>query len=191
MLGAEAAENHGDEWGLTWYLGWGIYTSIPTWAHSQNYLAAAEALSLKIFININICLYIHKHKHSHKLCDEMEHPVLSLMESQWKLRHRHDQDFPMDRKPEQILASEERNWSKTAGTVRVTVSDLSRKVNYLSKVVWDIKIRTELTSSIISTIIDYPVLTMDVKVSKDKHISRWIDRENLIYVRWNRIKNHA
>ena len=29
---------------------------------------------------------------------------------------------------------------------------------------------------------------MDIKVSKDKHISRWVDRENLIYVRWTRIK---
>ena len=36
------------EWGLTWYLRWGIYTSIPTWSHSQNSLATAEALSLKI-----------------------------------------------------------------------------------------------------------------------------------------------
>ena len=32
---------------------------------------------------------------------------------------------------------------------------------------------------------------MDVKVSKDKNINRWVDRENLIYVRWNRIKNRA
>ena len=32
---------------------------------------------------------------------------------------------------------------------------------------------------------------MDVKVSKDKNISRWVDRESLIYVRWNRIKNRA
>ena len=32
---------------------------------------------------------------------------------------------------------------------------------------------------------------MDAEVSKDKHTSRWVDRENLIYVRWNRIKNHA
>ena len=29
---------------------------------------------------------------------------------------------------------------------------------------------------------------MDVKISKYKHISRWIDQENLIYVRWNIIK---
>ena len=32
---------------------------------------------------------------------------------------------------------------------------------------------------------------MDIKVSKDKHITRWVDQENLIYVRWNRLKNHA
>ena len=33
---------------MTWYFLWGIYTSIPTWNHSQNLLAAAEAQSLKI-----------------------------------------------------------------------------------------------------------------------------------------------
>ena len=48
MVAAQAAENHGDEWGLSWYLQQGIYTSIPTWTHSHNLLAAAEALSLKI-----------------------------------------------------------------------------------------------------------------------------------------------
>ena len=29
---------------------------------------------------------------------------------------------------------------------------------------------------------------MDIKVSKDKHISRWVDQENLIDVRSNIIK---
>ena len=48
MAVAQAAENHGDEWGLTWYLRWGIYTSIAMWTHSHNSLAAAEALILKI-----------------------------------------------------------------------------------------------------------------------------------------------
>ena len=48
MAAAQEGENHGDEWGLTWYFLWGIYTSIPTWTHSQNSLAAAEAPSLKI-----------------------------------------------------------------------------------------------------------------------------------------------
>ena len=47
MAAAQRAENHGDEWGLTWYLRWAIYTSIPMWTHSQH-LPAAEALNLKI-----------------------------------------------------------------------------------------------------------------------------------------------
>ena len=40
-----------------------------------------------------------QHKNIHKLCDEMEHPVVNLMESQWKLRQQHDQNFPMKGKP--------------------------------------------------------------------------------------------
>ena len=40
-----------------------------------------------------------QHKNSHKLCDETEHPNLSLAESQWKLRQPHDQNFPMNGKP--------------------------------------------------------------------------------------------
>ena len=48
MTAAQAAENYGDEWGLTWYLQRGIYTPIPTWTHSQNSLAAAEVPSLKV-----------------------------------------------------------------------------------------------------------------------------------------------
>ena len=91
---------------------------------------------------------------------------------------------------EQILASEERKKSKRAGLWE-SVWDPSRKVNHLSKVIWDTKIITEFTRSISSTRIGKPVLMMDVKVSKDKNISRWVDRENLIYVRWNRIKNCA
>ena len=39
MAAAQEAENHGDEWGLTWYFLWGIYTSIPTQTYSQNSLA--------------------------------------------------------------------------------------------------------------------------------------------------------
>ena len=74
--------------------------------------------------------------------------------------------------------------------MRITVWDPSKKVNHLSKVIWDKKIITEFTRSISSTRIGKPVLMMDVKVSKDKN-SRWVDQENLIYVRWNRIKNCA
>ena len=41
----------------------------------------------------------HQHENSHKLCNETRHPVLSLTESQWKLRQQHDQNFPMEPKP--------------------------------------------------------------------------------------------
>ena len=49
MAAAQEAENHGNEWGLAWYFLWGIYTSVPAWAHSQGSLAATEAPGLKIF----------------------------------------------------------------------------------------------------------------------------------------------
>ena len=38
-------------------------------------------------------------KNSHKLCDELGHPVLSLLEGQWKLRQQLDQNFPLEGKP--------------------------------------------------------------------------------------------
>ena len=49
------------------------------------------------------------------------------------------------------------------------------------------EIITEFTKSISYTRIARPVLMMDIKVLKDKHITRWVDWENFIYVRWNRI----
>ena len=37
-----------------------------------------------------------QHENSDMLCDKMWHPVVNLMESQWKLRQQqHDQNFPM------------------------------------------------------------------------------------------------
>ena len=38
----------------------------------------------------------------------------------------------------------------------------------------------KFTRFIISTRMGKTVLKMDIKVSKDKHIIRWVDRENLI-----------
>ena len=40
-----------------------------------------------------------QHENSHKLCDEMGHPIVNLMESQWKLRQQNDQNFPLEGKP--------------------------------------------------------------------------------------------
>ena len=46
MEAAQAAENDRDKWDLIWYFWWGRHNSVPTWTHSENSLAAAEALSL-------------------------------------------------------------------------------------------------------------------------------------------------
>ena len=40
-----------------------------------------------------------QHKDSRKLCNEMEHLVVNLMEGQWKLRQQHDQNFTVEGKP--------------------------------------------------------------------------------------------
>ena len=40
-----------------------------------------------------------QHENSHKPHDETGYPVLSLLESQWKLRQQHDQNFPKEGKP--------------------------------------------------------------------------------------------
>ena len=40
-----------------------------------------------------------QHENSHKPHDEAGYPVLSLLESQWKLRKQHDQNFPIEGKP--------------------------------------------------------------------------------------------
>ena len=42
---------------------------------------------------------LNQHENSHKPCDETRYPVLNFLESQWKLRQQHDQNFPMERKP--------------------------------------------------------------------------------------------
>ena len=133
-----------------------------------------------------------QHKNSHKLCDKMGHFVVNLMKvsrnwdsnmiriSQWRWSHC------------RTNTSVRRNKSiQQSKTMRIRVWYSSRKVNQLSKVIWGRKIIAQFTRSISSTRIGKPVLMMDIKVSKDKSISKLLDQENLIYVRWNRIKNHA
>ena len=39
------------------------------------------------------------HENSQKLYDETVHPVVNLMESQWKLKQQHGQNFLMEGKP--------------------------------------------------------------------------------------------
>ena len=103
MAAAQASKNHEDEWGLTWYFLWGIYTSTPTWTQSQNLIEAAEAPSLKISSHEHLSNdhedHMNQHKNIHQLCDETRHPIMNLMENQCKLRQQHDQNFPLEGKP--------------------------------------------------------------------------------------------
>ena len=50
-----------------------------------------------------------QHENSHKVCDEMGHPIVHLMGSQWKLKQQHDQNFPMEGKPCRTNTSVRRN----------------------------------------------------------------------------------
>ena len=57
-----------------------------------------------------------QHENSHKLQNKKGRPLLSLKESQWKLRQQHDQNFLWKKTTvEQILASEETNKSNEQG----------------------------------------------------------------------------
>ena len=87
---------------------------------------------------------------------------------------------------EQIPTSVERNKSERAG---LWESQSGIQVGKLTIWVRSFEIMIEFARLISSTRIGKPVLAMDVKVSIDKNVSRWVDRENFIYVRWNRIKN--
>ena len=75
MAAAQAVENHVDEWGITWYLGW-IYTSIPTWINSQEWPTATEAQTLnkcpRGTLSNHHKNHSNQHKNSYKLCNEME-----------------------------------------------------------------------------------------------------------------------
>ena len=78
-------------------------------------------------------------------------------------------------------------WESQSGIRKETIW----KVNHLSKVIWGRKIITEFIRCISSTRIAKPVVMMDIKVSNNKIISKWVDWENLIYDKSNSIKNHA
>ena len=85
---------------------------------------------------------------------------------------------------QQIIPSKERN--KPNRTACITVWGLSRKINHLSKVVWDYK-----SYNRVHHIYQFQQNRLTSPHDGQKHTSRCIDQENPIYVRWNRTKNSA
>ena len=81
-----------------------------------------------------------QHDNGHKLCDEAGH-VLSLTENQWKLRQKMVRISQWRESHCRTNTSVRRNKSRRAG-LRVAIRDASRKVNHLSKVIWDRQIIT-------------------------------------------------
>ena len=190
--------NHGDEWGLTWYLGWGIYTSIPTWIHSQMSLALAETPSLKISSHGTFLKWSWRQSQSAQgqsqamqwngaSCCEFDGRSMETETTTWSEFHSGGKAIV-----EQILVSLERNKSKRAG-----LWEWQSGIHVEKLTIWVRSFQINLKnykSSPGRSVLPEEVsqsLWWTLKSLKTKNISRWVDQENLIYDRWNRIKNCA
>ena len=159
MAAAQASENHGDKWGLTWCFLWGIYASVPTWTHLQNSLVAAEALSIKIRFH-GTSLNDHKdHPNQHENSQVMQGNGASHCEYDGKSMETDTTiwpEFPYRGKAivEQILASEKRKKFKRVGLIQVeklTIWVRSFEIIIITIIIMIWKIITEFTRSISST----------------------------------------
>ena len=76
-------------------------------------------------------------KNSHKLRDEMGHPILGMIESQWKLRQPHDQmeNHCRENHCRTNISARRKKEIQKSWTVKVMVRDASKKVNHLSEVI--------------------------------------------------------
>ena len=158
MTAAQAAENHGDESGLTWYLRWGIYRSILTWTHSKDSLSLkigilpwkisrmipkTVPISTRIVISYAIkqCIPFWVWQ---KISGNWDNNMINMIRIfQWR--------GSQCRKNTSIRRKKK---IQKCRVVRVTFRDPSRKISHLSEVIWDRKIITEITRSINSYRID-------------------------------------
>ena len=159
-------KTNGDKWELTWYFQWGIYKSIPTWTHSKNFTSSSKSTEFKDILPWNISQII-----------TMTVPISTRISK----RNAMKQGIPL-----WTRWKVSGNWDNSMIRIsqwRVIVEQIlvSKEINKCQR-------SSPPTSS---TRIGKSVLMMDIKVSKDKHISRWVDAEKVICVRPNRIKYRA
>ena len=149
MAAAQAAENHEDKWGLTWYFLWGIkyinsklnpltkftgssrstkLKDILLWNTSQT-ITKTIPISTRIVINYvikqGIPLWIWW-----KVNGNWNNNMIRI--SQW--RESHCLTNTSIRRKKEIQKSR---------TMTITVWGLSRKVNQVSKVIWDQSVQSE------------------------------------------------
>ena len=103
----------------------------------------------------------------------------------WKVsgkRQSHEQNFPMEGSHCRAKASIKKEVNPKEQDCAESFGDLCWKVDHLSKVISGYQVY-QFNQSRLACPYD--------EVSKNKRISRWVDWENLIYVRQNSIKNCA
>ena len=156
MVAPQAAENHGNEWSLTWYLRWDMYTSIPTWTNSQ-FIRSNRSTEFKDIPPWNISQMITKTLSIsmrivviYAMKRDIPFQVWQKVNGNWGNNMIRISQLKESNSRTNI-APEDRNKIQKSCIVRVTVRDPSRKVNHLSKVIWDGKFITEFTRSISST----------------------------------------
>ena len=157
MAATQAAKNHGDAWGLTWFLRWGIYVYINSNLNPlTKFTSSSRGTEFKDILPYHLSTITKTIPMSTTIVisHAMKRGILSWVywkvNGNWdnnmirisKWRESHCRTNASVRRKKQIQKSK---------TVTVTVRDPSRKVKYLSKVVWDRKIIKEFTRSISST----------------------------------------
>ena len=101
MAAAQAAENHADEWGLAWYLRWGIYIYIkPNLKLLTKFTSRSTAFKDIFQWSISQTITKTVPISTRTLINQWNKAsCLILFERQWKLRQQHDHNFPMAGKP--------------------------------------------------------------------------------------------
>ena len=121
---------------------------IPTWTHSI-FTSSSRNSEFKDteYLSNHHKDYSNQHKNSHELCYEMGHPVLSTMKWGnlfwvcWKVIGGRHNNIRISQWSENhctantSIRRKKEIWKSR--TVRVTVRDPSRKLNHLSKIIWE------------------------------------------------------